>query len=43
MPKGMERIEKPGEGNAEFRSVKIGAKELRKSSKGGAGRWQPFR
>jgi hypothetical protein len=43
MPKDMERIEKPGEGNAEFWSVKIGAKELRKSSKGGAGRRQPFR
>jgi hypothetical protein len=43
MPKGMERIEKPRGGNAEFRSVKIGAKELRKSSKGGVGRRQPFR
>jgi hypothetical protein len=42
VPKGMERIEKPGAGNANLRSVKIGAKELRKSSKGGGDRRQPF-
>ena len=43
VPKGMERIEKPGAGNTNLRSVKIGGKELRKSSKGGGDSRQPFR
>jgi hypothetical protein len=38
----MESIKKPGAGNTNFRSVEIGAKELRKSSKGGGDDRQPF-
>jgi hypothetical protein len=39
MPEYMKSVEEPGEGNPNFWSVEISAKELRKSRKGGRDWW----